>query len=297
MISSLGEIMELAKKKPGGTIAVAAAHDTEVLAAVVMAHRERIADAILTGHKSEITQVLEEQGENPEDYIILEADTDRDCAVKAVAEVRKGNADFLMKGMLSTADMMRAVIDRETGIRTGKLLSHVMALQVPSYGKLMFLTDGGMNTFPDLEQKENILENAAILLKRLGYHEIYAACVCGAEVINPKIPSMVDAAELSGMDKWKKYDMSVFGPVGFDMAICKESCQHKHYDTPGAGEADILLVPTYEVGNGIGKALLYFAGAENAGVILGAKVPIILVSRSDPPRSKLASIALGKVVV
>ncbi|NCC69001.1 MAG: phosphate butyryltransferase, partial [Clostridia bacterium] len=185
----------------------------------------------------------------------------------------------------------------EMGLRTERLISHVMLYECPAYSKPLFLTDGGMNTFPDLGKKADILENAAIMLKALGYDKIYAACVCGAEVVNPKIQSTVDAKDLSEMtDRWAQYNMSVFGPVALDLAISKEACRHKRYNAEGAGEADILLVPTYEVGNGIGKAINYFGDGKNAGIIMGAKVPIVLVSRADSAESKLASIALGSVV-
>lgn len=296
MITSLQELTGLAKRTPGGIVSVAAAHDRGVVEAAAAARREGIADAVLVGHVSEIAGFLKELGEDPADYRMTEADTDRDCAEKAVAEIRNGAADFLMKGMLPTADLMRAVLDKERGLRTGRLLSHIMAFEVPACEKLLFLTDGGINTFPDYEQKEAILENAAAVLRSLGYERIYAACVCGAETVDPKVVSMTDAVRLSQSARWDEYHMTVYGPVGLDLAVSRDSCRHKNYRAPGAGEADLLLVPTYEVGNGIGKALLYFAGAEDAGVVVGAKVPIILVSRSDSPESKLASIALAKVV-
>ena len=213
----------------------------------------------------------------------------------AVAEVRAGRANFLMKGLLGTADLMRAVIDRDNGLRTGRLISHVMLYEVPGR-PMLALTDGGMNTFPDLDKKAEILENAARVLQALGYEEIYAACVCGAEVVNPKVSSTVEARALSEMtERWAPYHMQVYGPVGLDLAVSEAACRHKHFDAPGAGRADILLVPTYEVGNGIGKAMSLFGGAQNAGIILGAKVPIVLVSRADSAESKLASIALGAV--
>ena len=188
---------------------------------------------------------------------------------------------------------MRAVLNRETGIRKGALLSHLMFYEVPGYPKLIVNTDGGLNTAPTLEQKEVILENAAQALKTLGYEKIYASCVCGAEVVNPKIVAMTDAQALAGMEMWKEYDMDVIGPVGLDLAVSPEACAHKHFTAPGAGEADILLVPTYEVGNAMGKALTLFAGAKNAGIVVGAKAPILLVSRADTAEAKLASIALG----
>ena len=136
-----------------------------------------------------------------------------------------------------------------------------------------------------------------MVLHALGYESINAACICGAEVVNPKIQSTVDADALAHMtERWSKYNMNVCGPVALDLAVSKEACHHKHYTAPGAGDADILLVPNYEVGNGIGKAANLFGNAKNAGIILGAKVPIVLVSRADSAYSKLASIALGSVL-
>ena len=202
-----------------------------------------------------------------------------------------------MKGILGTADLMRAVFNKECGLRTSHLTTHCMFYEIPALGKMVILTDGGVNTFPDLEKKAEILENAAAVLQALGYESINAACICGAEQVNPKVQSTVDADALTKMtDRWSKYNMQVCGPVALDLAVSKEACHHKHYTAAGAGDADILLVPNYEVGNGIGKAASLFGGAKNAGIILGAKVPIVLVSRADSAESKLASIAAGSVL-
>ena len=209
----------------------------------------------------------------------------------------EGRANFLMKGILGTADLMRAVFDKEHGLRTSHLTTHCMLYEIPALGRLLVLTDGGVNTFPDLDKKAEILENAAMVLQALGYEHINASCVCGAEQVNPKVQSTVDADALAHMtDRWAKYNMDVCGPVALDLAVSEEACRHKHYTAPGAGKADILLVPNYEVGNGIGKAANLFGNAKNAGSILGAKVPIVLVSRADSAYSKLASIALGSVL-
>ena len=214
-----------------------------------------------------------------------------------VALCAEGKANFLMKGILGTADLMRAVFNKECGLRTSHLTTHCMFYEIPAYGKMVILTDGGVNTFPDLDKKAEILENAAMVLHALGYESINAACICGAEVVNPKIQSTVDADALAHMtERWSKYNMNVCGPVALDLAVSKEACHHKHYTAPGAGDADILLVPNYEVGNGIGKAASLFGNAKNAGIILGAKVPIVLVSRADSAESKLASIAAGSVL-
>ena len=283
MINTIQGIVDAAKGGSSGVIAVAAAHDEPVIEAVVAARKEGIAIPILVGHADEIRRMLKNLNEDPDSYEIIAADTDTDSAAKSVALCAEGRANFLMKGILGTADLMRAVFNKECGLRTSHLTTHCMFYEIPALGKMVILTDGGVNTFPDLDKKAEILENAA--------------CICGAEQVNPKVQSTVDADALSKMtDRWSKYNMQVCGPVALDLAVSKEACHHKHYTAPGAGDADILLVPNYEVGNGIGKAASLFGGAKNAGIILGAKVPIVLVSRSDSAESKLASIAAGSVL-
>ena len=202
-----------------------------------------------------------------------------------------------MKGILQTADIMRAVLDKEEGLRTDNLISHVMVYEVPSYNKLLYLTDGGMNVAPDLSQKVQILENAVKVCKAMKMGKIYVSCIAGAETVNPKIPATVDAKAIEDMkDKWEEQGVVVQGPVALDLAISSEACAHKGFKGEGGGKADILLVPYYEVGNAMGKAMTYFAGAKSAGVIMGATVPIVLVSRADSSESKLLSIALGSVI-
>ena len=304
MINTIDGILEAARGGKAGVIAVAAArgaqsaaHDQPVVEAVVEARREGIAVPILVGHTEEIASMLRDLGEDPDAYELIPGDTDQDCAAKAVALCAQGKANFLMKGILGTADLMRAVFNKEQGLRTSHLTTHCMFYEIPALGKMVILTDGGVNTFPDLEKKAEILENAAMCFRALGYEHINAACICGAEQVNPKVQSTVDADALAHMtDRWSKYNMDVCGPVALDLAVSKEACKHKHFTAPGAGDADILLVPNYEVGNGIGKAASLFGGAKNAGIILGAKVPIVLVSRSDSAYSKLASIAAGSVL-
>ena len=297
MINTIQGIVDAAKGGSSGVIAVAAAHDEPVVEAVVAARKEGIAIPILVGHADEIRRMLKNLNEDPDSYEIIAADTDTDSAAKAVALCAEGRANFLMKGILGTADLMRAVFNKECGLRTSHLTTHCMFYEIPALGKMVILTDGGVNTFPDLDKKAEILENAASVLQALGYESINAACICGAEQVNPKVQSTVDADALTKMtDRWSKYNMQVCGPVALDLAVSKEACHHKHYTAAGAGDADILLVPNYEVGNGIGKAASLFGGAKNAGIILGAKVPIVLVSRADSAESKLASIAAGSVL-
>ena len=294
MVKQLSQLIELAKAKDSVTVAVAQAADKEVLEAVVNAQKEGIAKALLTGDVAKISAILTEMGENPSDSTIIQADSDEECAFKAVEQIRLGNANILMKGLLSTGTFMKAVINRDTGLRTGKTISHTMFYEAPSYGKLLCLTDGGMNTFPDLPKKADILENAIEVVKKLGIEKPTVACVCGAENVDPKVQSTLDADELSRMERFN--DAIVYGPVGLDLAISKEAVHHKGYKNENAGYADILLVPTYEVGNGIGKAMTYFAGAKSAGIVVGAKAPIVLVSRSDNAEAKLLSIALAAMM-
>lgn len=297
MINSIDGILSAAKQLEGGVISVAAAHDDVTLQAVVETRRFGIADAVLVGHEAEIRECLTALGESPDDYRIIHADSVPDCAKAAVREVKEGRASFLMKGLLGTADLMRAVLDRENGLRTNNLIAHCMLHETPAYPRMFIITDGGVNTFPTLEQKADILENAARIFQALDYESISAACICGAETVNPKIQATVDAAALSEMkERWIPYNMSVFGPVGLDLALSPEACEHKGYHVPGAGAADILLAPDYQVGNTVSKAATHFGSARTAGIILGAKVPIVLVSRSDSSEAKLASIALGSLL-
>lgn len=296
-LNSLDAVIAAAKTGTSGVVAVAAAHDTAVIEAVTAAKKEGIVTPILVGHADQIGKMLTDAGENPADYRIVPADSDVDCAKAAVQLVTEGQADFLMKGLLGTADLMRAVLSKEANLRTDSLLSHVMLFETPGYHKMILMSDGGMNTFPDFDKKVQILDNAAGVLHKLGYERIHAACVCGAETVNPKIQSTVDAYELSRMtETWQKYNMDVIGPVSVDLALSREACEHKHFTAPGAGDADLLLVTNYEMGNAIYKTALCLTGCRAAGLIIGARVPIILVSRSDSADSKLASIALGAVI-
>ena len=297
MISTFDGIFEAANQNQRSVIAVAAAHDDAVIDAVVAARKAGIITPILVGHTEEIASLLLQAGENPAEYEMIAAAEDTDSAAKAVALCAEGKADFLMKGIVSTADIMRAVFKKEGGLRGDRLTSHFMLYEIPTYHKMLLVTDAGLNMFPDVEKKADILENAATVLQALGYDHIYASCVCAAETVNPKAPATLDADALSKMtDRWSKYRMDVIGPLALDLAISKEACRHKRFSAPGAGDADILLVSNYEVGNGICKSLRLFCNVRSAGGIVGAGVPIVLVSRSDSAEAKLNSIALGSVL-
>lgn len=297
MIKNFKELLEAAKSQKKMKIVVAAAQDEDVIKAVSQAKEMSLAEPVLVGDERKIKEIMDKLKIQSIEYEIIDEPDLIQAARKSVEMVRNGKGDFLMKGLLQTADIMRAVLDKEIGLRTDNLISHVMVYEAPTYKKLLYTTDGGMNVAPDLEQKVQILENAIKVCKAMKMDKIYASCLAGAETVNPKIPATVDAKAIADMkDKWEAQGVVVQGPVALDLAISSEACAHKSYKVEGCGNADILLVPYYEVGNVLGKTLTYFAGAKNAGIIMGAKVPIVLVSRADSSESKLLSIALGSII-
>lgn len=297
MIKNFKEMLEAAKSQKKMKIVVAAAQDEDVIKAVSKAKEIGVADPILVGDKVKIINIMNELAIPDSEFEIIDEPDPIQAARKSVELVRNGMGNFLMKGFIQTADIMRAAIDKEVGLRTENLISHIMVYEVPSYNKLLYTTDGGMNVAPNLEQKVQILENAIKVCKAMKMERIYASCLAGAETVNPKIPATVDAKAIADMkDKWDALGVAVQGPVALDLAISTEACEHKGYKSEGAGVADILLAPCYEVGNVLGKSLTYFADAKSAGVIMGARVPIILTSRADSAETKLLSIALGSVV-
>lgn len=296
MVRTFEELMECAKSRKKMKLAVAAAQDAEVLVAVENARKLGLVDAILTGDGGKIRNIMEGCGITQSHYEIVDIKDPVEAARSAVSLVSSGKADFLMKGILGTADLLRAVLDKEIGLRTNNLLSHVMIYSAPSYHKLLFLTDGGMVTYPDLQQKVQIIQNAVKAAKALDISPINVVPLCAVETVNPDMQSTIDAAVLAKMNQRGQIkDCIIDGPLALDNAISLEAARHKGITSPVAGEADILLVPNIEAGNLLGKSLTYFGGAKSAGVIMGAKCPIVLVSRADTSESKLYSIALGSI--
>lgn len=298
MVKSLEELLELAKKKEKKTMAVAVAQDSVVLEAVIKAVDMGIINAILVGNEDEIKTISKDSNVDLSRVrIINECDIIK-AAAKAVELVTKGEANYVMKGLLGTSDLLKAVLNKEANLRTNNLLSHVMVYDVKSYDKLLLLTDGGMVPYPELKDKIGIIKNAVTVSKALEIDMPKVAPICAVEVINPSMQATLDAAALSAMNKRGQIKGCLIdGPLGLDNAISKEAAHHKGIVSDVAGEADILIVPNIEAGNFLGKSMTYFAGAESAGVIVGAKCPVVLVSRADSAKSKLYSIALGSILV
>jgi phosphate butyryltransferase len=295
MIKNFAELIERTQK--GGTkkiVAVAAAHDEHTLEAVDRARKNNIAEPILIGDVEKIREIIESNGFQLKDAIILKEKADADAAKKAVALVRGGEADFLMKGNLQTNTLLREVVNREQGLHTGSVMSHFGLFELPSYHKLLALTDGGMMPNPDANEKAQILINAIAVLRTLGYDSPKAAALAAAEQVNVKIQASVDAEYLKKANqKGRITNCVVEGPISFDLAISPESAKIKGYESPVTGDTDILLVPDMTCGNILAKSFQFMAGAKMAGIIVGAKVPVILVSRGAASDEKYFSMVLA----
>ncbi|TLS36389.1 phosphate butyryltransferase [Pseudalkalibacillus caeni] len=293
----LDRLIQVAAEQPDKIVAVAAAEDEEVIEAVKRAIQEEIASFLLFGKEKEIIHLLQKKGLDPtttDKLKVLNASTPSDAAESAVKAVNSGDADVLMKGMVSTAVILKAVLNKEWGLRTGKVLSHVAAFEVPHMENLIFVTDAGMNIAPDLKQKSEIIKNAVSIANSIGIKRPKVAPIAAVEVINPDMQATLDAAALTQMNQRGQIkNCLIDGPLGLDNAISLEAAEHKGIESDVAGAADILMVPTIEVGNALYKSLIYFARAKVGAVIAGARAPIVLTSRADSAESKLYSIALA----
>lgn len=296
-IKSLDELLRV-NYQDKMRLAVVAAHDGEVLEAVLEAKELNIIEPILIGNRKKIMEISKLQNLSMDEIEVIDEEDLVKAAEIGVKMVRNGQADFIMKGLVDTGTLMKAVLNKEWGLRTDSLLSHVMAYEVSTYPKLIYLTDGGMNLYPNLDQKIKIIENGVQVIKAMGNENIKVACLAAKEKADPKMPATMDAFNLK--EKYINGEFSegviVDGPMALDLAISKESAKIKNYESEVAGDADMFLVPNIEMGNGIGKSMTYFAGGKSAGIIMGAKAPIVLVSRADTHESKLYSIALGSLI-
>ncbi|SHK26362.1 phosphate butyryltransferase [Tepidibacter formicigenes] len=288
------EVIKFAKERGPKTISVACAQDKEVLMAVEMARKEGIVDAILVGDLEKIKEIANELSIDLNNYETID---EKDLALasrKAVELVSTGKAHMVMKGLVDTSIILKAVLDKEVGLRTGNVLSHVAVFDLPGYDRLFFVTDAAMNLDPDVQTKKQIIENACQIAHALDISEPKVAVICAKEKVNPKMPDTVDAKKLEEMNQRGEIKGCVVGgPFALDNAVSIEAAKHKGIDHPVAGNADILLAPDIEAGNILYKSMVFFGNSKNAGVIVGAKAPVILTSRADNEETKLNSIALG----
>lgn len=283
---------------PVKKVSVAVAQDEAVLQAVCACKERNIATAILVGDEEQIKAIAKEANLDISGFeIINEVDVDA-AAKKAVSLVHDGTADMLMKGLLETKAFLKAVLDKEVGLRTGKALSHVCVFDVEGIDHLLFLSDVAFMTYPTLEDKVAIIENTVEICHACGIPNPKVAPLAAVEVVNPKMPETVEAAELTKMNQEGKITGCIVdGPLSMDLAINPESAKHKGAtDRAIQGDADVLLFPNIHAGNILYKAMVQTANVTNGNIITGTKAPVILTSRSDAFEVKVNSIALGAVV-
>lgn len=282
------------RKRAKQCLAAACAQDDHVLLAVENARSSNIADAILIGDEAQIRRVATESGIDPSNYRIIDVPDKVEACRTAVSLVKNGEADAVMKGIVDTAIILKAVLDKDIGLRDAKLLSHVALFEVPGFDRLLLVIDAAMSIAPDLEAKKEIIRNAVKVANAIGAENPVVACLCAIEKVNPKMPATVDAAALVEAAKSGEITgCTVIGPLALDNAISVEAAKRKGITDPNAGHADVLLMPNIETGNALYKALVILAGASTASLIVGAKAPVIITSRADSEQTKINSIVLA----
>ncbi|MDD3804589.1 MAG: bifunctional enoyl-CoA hydratase/phosphate acetyltransferase [bacterium] len=278
-------------------LAVACADDETVLKACVNAHKDNLCEPVFVGDKKRIEEISKKEEIDISKYEIIDEKDKPSACEKAVRLVSENKAHFLMKGFVDTSVLGKAVLNKEWGLRTGSSLSHVSIFQVNKYHKPFILTDSGFIIKPDIPMKIDIIKNSVKVMRTLGVDCPKVAILCAIEKVNSDMPETTDAAILSSMGNRKQIsDCVIDGPLAFDVAISKESAEHKKLKSEVAGDADILVVPDLACGNIMAKTIIYWTECQFAGIIVGAKAPIVLISRSDNEKNKMMSIAFGAAV-
>ncbi len=294
----LQQALDMNKNNKMMTLALAAAADDAALKAAIEAKKLGLANSVLFGSEAEIKQIAKENNFDIRDFEIVNCETIEESAEEAVKSVSSGKTDFLMKGLLDTSIILKAALNKEWGIRGDSLLSHVGVIEAPNYKKPFIVTDGGMNIAPNVDEKHKIIENAVKVSRAMGNKVTKVACLCAKEKVSDKMPATVDARELQNRSQNGDFgsDVIVEGPLAIDLAYSKEAAEHKGFESEIAGDVDIFLCANIEMGNGIAKTFTYMANGESAGVIMGARKPIVIVSRADTYTSKLNAIALACLI-
>ena len=290
----IAKVKECGKK----TVAVSVAQDEAVLQAVMEAKKRGIADAILVGDEEKIKALADKIGMDLSQFEVINETDNIAASLKAVKLAHDGIADMYMKGIIDTKNFLKSVLDKEVGLRTGSALSHVAVFEVPGIDRLLFLTDVAFMTYPTLQDKVDIINNTVPVVKACGVACPKVAPIAAVEVVNPKMPCTVEAAELTKMNEEGQISGCIVdGPLSFDIAIDPEAALHKGAtDRKIQGDADVLLFPDIHGGNFVYKALTHLVDTKNGGILTGTKVPVILTSRSDSFETKVNSIALAAVV-
>jgi len=297
MIKNFEDVLEKVRSLSTKKIAVAVAQDKPVLEAVRDAKEQGIADAILVGDKAKIEEIALEIGMDLSKFEIVEETDSRKAAIKAVELVSSKKADMLMKGLIDTANFLRAVLNKEVGLRTGMLMSHVGVFEIPNFDRLIFITDAAFNMYPELKEKIDIVKNAVTVAHAVGIEKPRVAPICAVEVVNANMPATMDASVLSKMsDRGQIKGCIIDGPLALDNALSEEAAEHKGISGPVAGKADILLMPNIEAGNIMYKTLTYTTACKSGALLVGTSAPVVLTSRSDSHETKMNAIALAALV-
>jgi phosphate butyryltransferase len=297
MSKNFDDLLSILKGVPTKKVAVAVAQDEPVLEAIKEATEKGIAQAILVGDKQQIQEIAKKIDLDLSDYEIMDIKDPKKATLEAVKLVSGGHADMLMKGLVDTATFLRCVLNKEVGLRTGKLMSHVAVFEVDGWDRLLFLTDAAFNTYPELKDKVGMINNAVVVAHACGIDMPKVASICPVEVVNTSMQSTVDAALLAKMsDRGQFKGCIVDGPFALDNAISEEAAHHKGVKGPVAGKADVLLLPNIETANVMYKTLTYFSSSKNGGLLVGTSAPVILTSRADSFETKVNSIALAALV-
>ena len=297
MIKNLAELRGMIAAGQKQTCAVACAHDAHTLEAIITMRNEGLMDCLLVGHTDEIKKIAADHGFTVKDSEIIQAATDEEAAQVCVDLVREGKAGFILKGILQTGTLLKAVVNKQTGLNTGSVISHFLMMELPGYHKLLGVADSGMIPAPDLATKKAIIHNSVSAMQKLGYDKPMISALCAAETVSPKIIETVDAAALKeACLNGELGSCYVEGPISFDLAMNPASAKVKKYESPVVGNTDMLLVPGLAAGNSMVKALIQFAGAQMAGGIVGAKCPIALISRSASYEEKYYSLLLCALI-
>lgn len=297
MITNFQELIDKVKALAmPRTLGVVAAEDEHSIEAAIEAQKMGLVNPVFIGDKKKILSILENINVENE-YEIIDVKDPEQAPYIAVKLVHEGKLNALMKGKIDTNSLLRAVVNKENGLATGRLMTHIVLNEIPTYHKLLLTTDGGMVTYPDLDMKKKIIQNAVELMSQLGYSNPKVGCLAAVEKMNPKFSETVDAHALKEMNKKGEITGCIVeGPISFDLAYSKEVARLKNYDSPVAGDADILLSPNITVGNILGKSLVVAAKGRMAGIIYGAKVPIILTSRGSSTDEKVLSISFASLI-
>lgn len=297
MVKNFDEVLKKVKSLETKTVAVAVAQDEPVLQAIMEAKNQGIANAILVGDENKIKEVAASINMDLSQFEIVHEANVAKAALKAVELVSSGKADMVMKGLVDTANFLRAVLNKEVGLRSGRLMSHVAVFEIAGIDRLIFLTDAAFNMYPELKDKVDIINNSVKMAHAIGIECPKVAPICAVEVVNPSMPATLDAAMLSKMsDRGQIKGCIVDGPLALDNALSEEAAKHKNVGGPVAGKADIMVLPNIEAGNVMYKTLTYTSNSKNGGLLVGTTAPVILTSRSDSFETKMNSIALAALV-